>query len=74
MANKRTNGKLIDKKYILRKAKNGRKREKHASTALYVREKMLLQKKANEFAKTLGYERMSVSAYINLKLMLPGND
>ncbi len=74
MANKRTNGKLIDKKYILRKAKNGRKREKHASTALYAYEKLVLQRKADEFAEKLGYKRMSVSAYINMKLLLPGVD
>lgn len=62
---------IKDKKYILKRAKNGRRREKHASTALYKREKEALQKAANEFALKLGYKRMSVSAYINIRLKLP---
>jgi 2-iminoacetate synthase ThiH len=63
---------LKDKKYILRRAKNGRRREKHASTALYGSEKAALQRAANRYAqRTLGHRTMSVSAYINIKLLLP---
>lgn len=63
---------LKQTKYILKRARNGRKREKHASTALYLKEKRRLQIEANAYAqKFLGHERMSVSAYINIKLLLP---
>jgi hypothetical protein len=66
---------LKQKKFILKRAKNGRKREKHASTALYATEKLILQRMANAFAQRhLGHARMSVSAYINIKLLLPGAD
>lgn len=64
---------LRQPKFILRRAKNGRKREKHASTALYNREKQSLQIKANRYAqRVLGHATMSVSAYINIMLTLPG--
>lgn len=67
-----TTKKLKPTKFILRRAKNGRKREKSASTALYSYEKSSLQAQANEFAqKKLGHKTMSVSAYINIKLLLP---
>lgn len=53
-------------KYILKRARNGKKRTKSASTALYQKERELIQKRANEFAQQfLGHRTMSVSAYIN---------
>lgn len=60
-------------KYILKRAKNGRKRVKHATTALYAYEQEDLKQKAKAFAQKLGHSNMSVSAYINIKLLLPGN-
>lgn len=63
--------KLKDKKYILRRAKNGRRRERHISIAVYGKERDELQRLANIEAHKLGYRRMSLSAFGNLKLLLP---
>jgi hypothetical protein len=69
MAKKRQ---VKDARYILRRAKNGRRREKHVSAAVYGVDKLRLQREANDYAQAhLGYAKMSVSAYINIKLLLP---
>lgn len=63
---------IKNKKYILRRAKNNKKRESHISAATYKVDKVQLQREADAYAqKYLGYRRMSVSAYINIKLILP---
>lgn len=59
------------KRYILRRARNGRVREKHIAAACYAVDKTLLKRKAREQARKLGFRDMSLSAYINLKLLLP---
>jgi len=64
--------KILNKKYILRRSKNNRKREAHISAATYKGDKIQLQIEANQYAqKHLGYKTMSISAYINIKLLLP---
>jgi hypothetical protein len=60
-----------DKKYILRRGKNNRKREGHIGAACYLGEKEELKRAAKEEARQMGYRDMSISAYINRKLLLP---
>jgi biotin synthase-related radical SAM superfamily protein len=64
--------KLKDTKYILRRAKNNRRREVSISAAAYKGDKVQLQREADAYAQIhLGHKRMSISAYVNIKLMLP---
>jgi len=60
-----------NKKFILRRAKNGQRREQHVGAAMYGVEKTVLKKMAKEEARKLGYKDMSISAYINMKMLLP---
>lgn len=63
---------LKSTKYILKRARNGRKREATAATRLYKREKEILKREADAYAqKFLGHKRMSLSAYIHIKTLLP---
>jgi hypothetical protein len=62
---------ISEKKYILRRAKNGRKRAKHIGAACYGKDKRTLQREASAMARRLGYRAMSISAYINIRLRLP---
>lgn len=64
---------LKDTKYTLKRAKNGKRREKHVSAAMYGIDKRRLQREADAFAARFGHTRMSMSAYINIKLLLPGD-
>ena len=56
---------IKQKKLILRR-RGGKKREKHASMALYGYQKNVLKKRAAEAAKKRGYREMSVSYYLNM--------
>lgn len=63
---------IQNKKYILRRAKNNKRREKHIGAAIYGKHKKQLQREADRYARIhFGYARMSISAYINIKLLLP---
>lgn len=47
------NGKILNSKYILRKAKNGQRREKYIGAAVYNVDKNHLQKEANTYAQVI---------------------
>ena len=72
MAGKKKDDDKKNKKYILRRAKNNKRREAHASAAMYAKDKKVLKAKAKAFGQKIGYADMSISAYINFKLLLPG--
>ena len=60
-----------DKKLILKRAKNGRRRESHVGAACYGKEKEKIKRAARDYARKMGFRDMSVSAYINMRLLLP---
>lgn len=58
------NGKIKNKKYILRRAKNGKRREKSIAMGCYVSERREIRALCDSIARKHGYRSMSYAALL----------